>query len=267
MIEKFTIFRDKKIYYRVAGKGFPVMLVHGFAEDGSIWDSQVKVLKDNYNLVIPDLPGSGKSELIDGDHIGLEDYAEAILQILTEEGIARCIMIGHSMGGYITLAFAEKHPSLLEAIGLFHSSAYADDDEKVKTRKKAIEFIKTAGAWTFLKTSIPGLFFSEGNSGPADALIEKGRSFTADALIQYYEAMIARPDRIHVLKKINRPVLFIIGAHDKAVPFSHGLEQSHIPANSYVYILRQSAHMGMLEETEKASQILTNFLLYEGNIK
>lgn len=261
MNEKYIIFHNTNIFYKTTGTGLPVVLIHGFAEDSSIWENQVEFLKDRFLLILPDLPGSGRSSFINNDNIGIAGYAEVIRQILLAEQIEQCIMIGHSMGGYITLAYAEKYPESLLAFGLFHSSAYADDEIKVETRKKAIEFIKKNGSGAFLKTSIPGLFYDEGNSIPADTLIDKGKAFSPLTLIQYYEAMIARPDRTRILRETALPVLFMMGEHDKAVPFKHSLEQSHIPYRSYIHVLRKSAHMGMLEEPGKSNEILANFLL------
>lgn len=260
MQTKYIHYLNSIVHYKTTGKGMPVVLLHGFAEDSSIWDIQIEFLQESFSLIIPDIPGSGQSEIINQINTGMELYADIIRQILKKEQVEQCVMIGHSMGGYITLAFAEKFPDLLIAFGLFHSSAYADDTAKIETRKKAIEFIKVKGAEPFLKTSIPGLFFDQGNSKQADALIEKGKAFSGDALIQYYEAMIARPDRTAVLKNTTAPVLFILGEHDKAVPFEQGLEQSHIPGQSYIHVLHNSAHMGMLEEAEKSNEILANFL-------
>jgi len=261
MEEKYITFNDTIIFYKTIGKGLPVVFVHGFAEDSSIWDKQVEFLKDKYHLIVPDLPGSGRSAMINQKDAGLEDYAEVLNKILQAEKIEKCIMIGHSMGGYTTLAFAEKYPGSLTGFGLFHSSAYADDDAKLQTRKKAIDFIRSNGTDAFLKTTIPGLFYKPDNSEDVNALIERGRSFKPEALIQYYEAMMARPDRTTILREAAVPVLFVMGEHDKAVPFKHSLEQSHLPGYSFIDILRNSAHMGMLEEAPKANKILANFLL------
>ena len=172
-------------------------------------------------------------------------------------------MIGHSMGGYITLAFAEKYPGSLKAFGLFHSSAFADNEEKKDTRRKAIEFIKTKGAHTFLKSTTPTLFakaFTEEYAEKITALIEEGKNFTNAALIQYYDAMINRPDRTAILQNFNNPILFIIGEHDQAIPLQSSLQQCYLPSRSNVNILTRSAHMGMWEEKEKANEILFNFL-------
>lgn len=259
--ENHIDYKNSVISYKVIGEGKPVILIHGFAEDSSVWDEQVEHLKDKFKLVIPDLPGSGKSTILKNDRIRIEEYAECIKTILEVEGINQCSMIGHSMGGYITLAFAEKYSGNLVSMGLFHSSAYPDDAAKIEMRRKAIDFIRSNGPDAFLKTSIPGLFFDADKSkNDIEMLLEKGNNFTAEALIQYYEAMITRPDRTALLKTIDIPVLIIAGQHDKAVPFSYSLEQAKLPGFSYIHILRNSAHMGMLEETEKSNKILADFL-------
>jgi len=260
MLKKIT-FSGSVIHYTLLGKGKPVVFVHGFAEDSSVWHNQLAALEADHLLIIPDLPGSGNSEILHKENVSLEDLAECIKSILDHEQIAECIMIGHSMGGYITLAFAEKYPTLLSAFLLFHSSAYADDAEKVAARKKGIGFILEKGAEAFLKATIPGLFYDSTKSkAEMDDLLKKSSSFSPEALIQYYTAMINRPDRTKVLREFEGPIGFIMGQHDKAVPFEQTLQQSHLPKMSYVYILRSSAHMGMLEETAKANGILSNFL-------
>ncbi len=254
-------FNGSDVCYYTTGNGIPVMLIHGFGEDSGIWKRQVDFLQKDFKLIVPDLPGSGKSSLLNKENEQISDYAETIKAILAEEKTERCIMIGHSMGGYITLAFAEKYPEMLHAFGLFHSGAYADDAEKIETRKKGIEFTRKNGSEAFLKTSIPGLFFdTEKHSSEIRELTEKGAAFLPEALTRYYHAMIDRPDRTAVLKTFRKPILFIIGRHDKAIPFEHSLRQSHLPVFASVHILRDSAHMGMLEETEKADRILAQFL-------
>ena len=259
--EKYINYQGSSIHYTTSGVGLPVVLIHGFAEDSTVWENQIAFLKNSYKLIIPDLPGTGKSTILKNERIYVEDYAACIKAILDSENIDRCVMIGHSMGGYISLAFAEKFPERLIAFGLFHSSAYADDAAKIETRRKAIAFIKNNGAEAFLKTSIPGLFFDiKTSENDIDILVKKGNNFTPEALIQYYEAMIARPDRTILLKNSIPPVLLIIGQHDKAVPFKLSLEQANMPGHSYIHILRNSAHMGMLEERNRSNRILADFL-------
>ena len=270
---RFISYQSSTIFYRVTGKGKPVILLHGFGEDGMIWENQISFFKDHFQLIIPDLPGSGKSSALTTQlvaclpdrQVGMEEYALMVKAILDKEQIAVCTMIGHSMGGYITLAFAEKFPHLLFSFGLLHSTAFADSEEKKSARLKSIEFIQKNGAYEFLKTSLPGLFFmGQDGLNPSNhyinGLIEKGKLFSSEALIQYYHAMIERPDRTEVLKKFEGPILFIMGEYDNAIPFSQSLQQCYLPDESQIHILRNSAHMGMLEEPAKINNSLLQFL-------
>ncbi len=254
-------YKNILLQYQVMGAGNAVVLLHGFGEDSSIWNKMSEALSARYQLIIPDIPGSGNTAMLGYENIGMGDYADLLFAVLQKEGVEQCTLIGHSMGGYIALAFAEKYPKMLHAFGLFHSSAYADDEAKKETRAKAIQFIQANGADAFLKTSVPGLFKDAvASKADIDELLQKGKLFKPDALVQYYEAMIARPDRTHVLKTFQGPILLMLGAHDNAVPFEQGLEQSHLPAQSHIYVLRNSAHMGMLEEQQKSLLNLTDFL-------
>ena len=261
----YIVFQDKKIFYRTEGKGKPVLLLHGFGEDGNIWNFQLEKLKEDHFVIVPDLPGSGRSEMLEGNR-SLTDYAEVVKAIADQENIKEKAttfsFIGHSMGGYIMLAFAEKYPWLLNSFGLFHSSAFADSEQKVETRKKGIDFIQKNGAEAFLKASVPNLF-SEMTKKEKPELITRllnlANNIPAPALVQYYEAMIARPDRTSVLRSFPKPVLFIAGQHDTAVPLQDALQQCHIPAISSIHILNNSGHVGMWEEPELSTSCLKDF--------
>lgn len=259
MEDKFVLIKNKTIHYRLVGKGKPVVLIHGFGEDGNVWNDFVAGLQDNYKFIIPDLPGSGKSEMFVGENISIEDYADVIKEILDLENLVKTTMIGHSMGGYITLAFAEKYSSLLNGFGLFHSSAFADDDSKIQTRRKTITFIQKNGAYKYLETAIPNLF-ADRQHPSINKMIKNGKNFTGEALIQYLHAMINRPDRTQILKSFTKPVLFIIGGNDTAIPLQVSLQQCHLPLISQVHILQNAAHMGMLEEKDKSQHIVSSFL-------
>jgi len=264
MTEKSVNISGQKISYRVAGEGPRVMLVHGFAEDQDVWRYQAPLIASKYRLIIPDLPGSGNSGRI--PEISMESMAEVLRQILateTNDEYKAATMVGHSMGGYITLAFADKHPELLDGFGLFHSTAFPDTEEKKATRRKSIEFIQKHGTAEFIRQSTPNLFTENfrNNQGTQVAdLIERNSHFDPQSLIAYYRAMIERPERINTLKAFLRPILFIIGQQDKAVPYEDSLKQCYLPRMAAVHILESSAHMGMWEEQEKSSQALLSFL-------
>ncbi|MGN6435742.1 MAG: alpha/beta fold hydrolase [Agriterribacter sp.] len=268
MQEKTIQYNDSPVVYTVTGAGPVVLLLHGFGEDSRIWEYQVEQLKHSFTLILPDLPGSGKSPVISKkDYSGLliDRYAEIVKCILDQEAVSICTIIGHSMGGYIALAFAEYFPGMLNGLGLFHSTAYADTEERIGIRKKGISFIQKYGAQEFLKQSIPNLFgkaFSNEHPGEIEKLINRSGNFSNEALVQYYEAMIERPDRTIVLKNFLKPVLFIIGEEDKSVYLQDSLNQCHTPLLSLINILPGVAHMGMWERKDQTTITLTKFLNY-----
>jgi pimeloyl-ACP methyl ester carboxylesterase len=163
----------------------------------------------------------------------------------------------------VALAFAEKYGNVLNGLGLFHSTAYADSDEKRNTRKKGIRFMAEHGAYNFLKTAIPNTYSpatKEHNPALIEQQLSAARSFSSDALTAYYEAMITRPDRTEFLRRTSLPILFIMGRWDTAVPLQDGLAQSHLPFFAYIHILEGSGHMGMVEEPEKSNAFLYQYL-------
>jgi pimeloyl-ACP methyl ester carboxylesterase len=269
MEQKEITFRSKKLFYRSIGDGPAVVLLHGFGEDGSIWKNQFNALPHS-KLIIPDLPGSGRSQMM--EDMSMEGLAEAVKEIILHETAElffkegephSVIMIGHSMGGYVTLAFAEKFPEMLKGFGLFHSTAFADSEEKRQTRRKGIEFMEKHGAYAFLKTSIPNLYSpvtKEENSSLIEQQIEASRNFSSAALVSYYVSMIQRPDRTSILQQTHLPVLFILGKYDNAVPLQDGLKQASLSNLSYIHILEKSGHMGMIEEREETVRILKDYI-------
>ncbi len=156
-MQKSIRFRGETLAYEVRGAGLPVILLHGFTEDRRIWDLLLTGMEDKYYWILPDLPGSGQSSF-NRTLTELKDFAEALDAIANAENIRKMVLIGHSMGGYISMAFAEKYPDKLSGLGLFHSSTYADSPEKKESRDKNILFIQKNGAALFVEEAIPGLF-------------------------------------------------------------------------------------------------------------
>ncbi len=253
-----------KVKYSVRGEGTPVVLVHGFGEHGSIWEGAANSLSD-YKVIIPELPGTGGSDLL--PHTTMDSLAGALKQIIEAEttGNEKVILLGHSMGGYVTLAFAAAHPQLLLGFGLVHSSAAADSSEKIETRKKGIDFIRSNGGQAFLKTMLPTLYAPDSKRHHPEWIeqqIADARRFNDEALVVYYKAMMERTDRRDLLKTTNLPVLFLMGRHDGVIKIDDILPQSHLPALSYIHILEQSGHMGMIEEVEETGRVLQEFISF-----
>ncbi|WP_153797537.1 alpha/beta fold hydrolase [Foetidibacter luteolus] len=260
-MEKQITYQNRSINYRVEGEGKTLVLVHGFPEDNTVWHNQVAALKTHCRLIVPDLPGSGKSAF-NGSLTTMEAFADVLYAILQQEQVTGAIVCGHSMGGYITLAFAEKYPQLLLGFGLVHSTAFADSEEKKQNRLKSIKMMGEYGAPAFLKSMVPNMFSAGYKALHADkvlALIEAGNNIPVQALQQYYTAMMNRPGRTAVLQSSKLPVLFILGKEDTAAPLSDVLQQVHLPETSHVHILQNAGHMGMWEEPELTNQYLLAF--------
>lgn len=265
MKKNFSYF-NTNISYSDSGEGCVVMLIHGFGEDGSVWKFQKEFLYKNYRVIIPDLPGSGESETLLGQNVSIDDYAICINNLIEHLGLGtttKIIMLGHSMGGYITLSFAKLFPQKLNAFGLIHSTAFADTEEKMTIRKRAIETIEDYGSYTFLKNTIPNLFanqFKQNHFSVVEKLINNSKSFTNTTLQQYYLAMMNRKDTTSVLKNAAVPVLFIMGTEDIAAPLNDVLQQCHLPQQSHICILENVGHMGMLETPNKVNNVLEKIL-------
>ncbi|MBA4258406.1 MAG: alpha/beta hydrolase [Chitinophaga sp.] len=258
-----------QLSYSVYGKGTPVVLLHGFGEDSQIWLNQIADLAAHCFLIVPDLPGSGKSAITEKGFdewlpdMSIESLAQSINQLLIAENVSACILLGHSMGGYIALAFAELFPSKLLGLGLVHSTAYADNNEKKIVRQKSIQFIEENGGYTFFKASMPNLFgkkFKETQSPIIEQLIDQSKKFESPILAGYTRAMMNRPDRSTVLASANFPILFIAGPEDIAAPLKDVQEQATLPNKSYLNILDGVGHMGMLEAPHEMNNHLTNFI-------
>ena len=265
-MDHYFQYGSAKCYYRTEGEGLAVMLIHGFAEDGTVWNNQVIFLKEYCKMIVPDLPGSGNSEVIPYPlaTVSVDDFAEYIRAVLQHAGVDKCIMLGHSMGGYIMLSFAEKYPEQLQGFGFVHSTAFADSEEKKTMRQRAIATMQEYGSAAFVRSTTPNTFgalYKKEHLEAVEALIEKGRSFTVEALQQYYTMMMNRPDRTHILTNSKVPVLFIIGLEDVAAPAADVLKQVSLPAEAHVYTLPLTGHMGMWEATDKVNDYLLQFIL------
>lgn len=247
--------------YQLTGEGTTVVLIHGFGETGNVWKQQQAALEQHFQVIIPALPGSGNSPL--AEDVSMEGMADFVRTILAAEQVEKAIIIGHSMGGYVTLAMAAQYPELFMGLGLFHSTAKADSEEKIEARRKSIKMIQRYGAETFIRQTQPNML-SAASRKRAPQLIEdciqEGLQCPPESLIAYYEAMIARPDRTAVLRSLPVPALFIIGKDDNAIPMDNILPQVSLPSISSIHIFEDVGHLGMWEEADKSNLVLRQFV-------
>jgi pimeloyl-ACP methyl ester carboxylesterase len=234
-----------------------VVLLHGFGEDSSIWSGFVPFLQKDYFVILPDYARLNTLKTI-------EEYADFVHEQIQAKGYEKCIIIGHSMGGYVALAFAEKYANMLLGLGLFHSTAFEDSTEKKNARTKNADFILKNGTELFIKTSTPNLYaedFAKHHPEIIERHIQYATQFPAEALATGMLAMRDRPDRRQVLKSLRCPVMFIIGEKDKSVSPEDAKSQIMMPKFFSSSILDNVAHMGMVEEPEECLKFVQKFLL------
>lgn len=238
-----------------------IVFLHGFAESRTIWAEFTRGFPTHYQLLLLDLPGHGENT--EGVHdYTMEAQARYVAEQLRQAGVTEALVIGHSMGGYVALALAEAYPELLSGLVLFHSTALADTDEKKANRDKNQEFVRRHGLGKFMDSFIRPLFAPSNRDRLTEQqqLLETiGKATSKATIIGGLEAMKTRPDRTHVLKNAQFPVLFIGGKDDVAVPLDSLLPQLALPAQSHALLLRHVGHLGYLEEPELTRRAILNF--------
>ncbi len=263
---QFVDFQGCRVAYMLRGelhKGqLPLVLLHGLCEDSSIWTDFMQEMPDLTVLCI-DLGGFGKSDVLPTPSVtAMADSVKAVLDALN---IQKCVLVGHSLGGYVTMAVAAAYPSVLAGLGMFHSHPFADTQDKKEQRQKAIDFVKRNGHILYVKQLIPGLFadlFVTSNAFLMNSLIHKATQYKAEAITGAHEAMINRPDLSDVMKNLACPALIIIGKQDKTVPYDVSLAQVTLPPIADVHILPKVAHMGMFTAKEKTAKATRNFVTF-----
>jgi pimeloyl-ACP methyl ester carboxylesterase len=257
---RYYSYHGRKIHFTTKGNGHAIVLLHGFTESIHIWDEFAARLSESHKVVRIDLPGHGQSECIDKVH-SMEDMADCIKELLDFINIKHFVLIGHSMGGYVSLAFAEKYQEMIKGLGMFHSTAYEDSKETRNNRIRTNEFI-LKNHFHFLCEFIPSLFTSENQikfKTDISSLVADAKNMSVQGVIAANSGMASRPDRTHVLKNIRVPVLFIAGKQDVRIPFDKVLEQIAMPNDCVALILGDVAHMGYIEATEKTYYTVKTF--------
>lgn len=225
-----------------------------------MWKTFSAELSTNFTVYCPDLPGFGESSLPE-PQISMEKTAVLLQEWMEENSIHNPIVIGHSLGGYVTLALAELMGHGLKAIGLFHSTAFPDDEEKIHTRNKTIQFIKKHGVDKFVESFVPPLFSEQHRAEQADQiaeLIQFGKKSSKNGMIAFTAAMRDRKDRFELWKTFQGPKLMIAGELDFAVKIA--ASRQHQPFATHYHELIGTGHMGMFEEPERTLEMVRSFL-------
>jgi pimeloyl-ACP methyl ester carboxylesterase len=255
-------YKDTFIRYSDDGYGEPVVLLHGYLESIEIWDGFAETLAEDYRVICVDLPGHGRSGVY-SEIDSMAIMADAVKHVLDALGIGRTVIIGHSMGGYATLAFEDYYPEVTIGIGLFHSHALQDPEDKKLNRDREIELVKAGKKNQFISINIPNAFASDNHEALADKINwakEIALSTKDEGIILALEGMKARPDRTDVLASSTDPVLIIAGKKDNYIPFEVYEKHFKLAPDTEVVVLENSGHMGFVEEKELALSAIQKFL-------
>ena len=260
-MEKFVMFGDTPLFYIDEGRGIPVVLLHGYLESSLVWDDFASNLKRTNRVVRLDLPGHGLSGE-HGDVHTMEFMADAVRHVLALANVNKCILVGHSMGGYVTLAFAKKYPELLNGFVLFHSTPNPDSEEKRALRDKEIELLKEDKLELIARTTAPNGFARDNRKRFADFIDECVEMYSVNekaGVIASLNGMKIREDMNEFVASTTIPHMFVFGMKDFYISWevAEGLMAKFPKAEALV--LENSGHMGFVEEPKKSLEAIVAF--------
>lgn len=248
------------ICYMDQGQGEPIVLVHGYCGSSEYWEKVVPILSAKYRCIVPDLRGHGRSDAPMGAYT-IEQMGDDILNLLDELNIPKATILGHSLGGYITLSFAQRYASRLDGFGLIHSTTYPDSDEGKEKRITAVSTIQNEGITAFVDNLVPNLFAPD-HVLSSPELVERAKEIgyrtppqgaSGSAL-----AMRERPDRRDVLSATVLPVLLVAGKQDGVISPDRVFTVDHL--NITQATIADAGHMSMLETPEELADIIMSYL-------
>lgn len=237
-----------------------IVLLHGYLESLDVWDDFTKLLTPKLRVIALDLPGHGVSE-VKGDVHTMEFLADVVRGVLEEQGVDRCVLAGHSMGGYAALAFLRKYPELLDGFILFHSFPGADSAETQERRQREIDIV-LSGKKDLLANTVAAGFAERNRKRFADEIADLSEQvlLTEEAgIVALLRGMSERPDNSEMLRESEVPQLFIFGRYDEYITVEAAEDMVAKHPQAEVLWLEDSGHMGFVEEPQKSAEAIIDF--------
>ena len=263
MKESFIMAGDAFLHVADSGKGDKcVVLLHGYLESMYVWDDFLPLITPEVRVITVDIPGHGITDSVAEVHT-MEMMADILHDMLDAMGIERVTMVGHSMGGYIALAFCEKYPESLDGLVLLSSTPNADTEQKVENRRREIELVR-AGKKDMLAKVAPEAGFAVQNrkrfKDYIEDLVEQVHITDDDGIVALLEGMITRKDQNEMLRESAVRQLFILGKLDNYI--SVEAAEAFIEKNPQAQVawLEKSGHMGFIEEPQACAEALLGFV-------
>ena len=255
---KTLLYKNTKISYTDSGEGTAIVLLHGFLENKKMWKDYVALFSENYRVLTIDLLGHGESDCLGYVH-SMEENANVVHEVLEHLHIQKAIVAGHSMGGYVGLAFAELYPKEIQKLVLLNSTSKEDSAEKKLNRTRAIKAVKQNYV-NFVSLAIANLF-SENNRIQLANEIEKIKTQALktplQGIVASLEGMKIRKDRESILKENLFPCLLVLGKKDPVLNYEENISQ--IENTTVELISFEDGHMSQIENEEELKKILSDF--------
>lgn len=257
-ILKQTNYKNTKISYSDVGKGNVVVLLHGFLENQTMWENLVPEFAKKNRVITIDLLGHGKTECLGYIH-SMEENAEAVHTVLNKLKVQKAVFVGHSMGGYVALAFAEIYPEMMDGLVLMNSTSKADSEERKANRSRAIKAVKKEYI-SFVRLSIANLFCPE-NREKLVAEIEKVKlealKTPLQGIVASLEGMKIRKDRENLFRLSSYPKMLILGKKDPVLNYDETIKQIE---NTIIQLATfDGGHMSHFENREELLDVLIPF--------
>lgn len=264
-MEKFALLNGVATRYLDTGEkeaSLAIVLIHGYLESLDIWDEFINLLKPKFRVLALDLPGHGISEVVGEKHT-MPFLADTVHALLAECGVQKAMVVGHSMGGYVALAFAESYATELSALVLLHSSPMGDTPERADNRKREIELI-LAGKKELLATTNPAKSFADSSRKrlwqEIDYLTEQAMLTEDEGAVAILRGVMERKDSSKMLRELHVPQLLVFGRFDSFIPQEAAETIIAAEPQAQVLWLENSGHMGFLEEPQKVADALAELV-------
>lgn len=238
------------------GHGLPLVLIHGYPLDHTIWEKIAPLLEKDFDLILPDMRGFGQSSEVESTYT-VADLASDVAGLLDHLKVGKAFVAGHSMGGYVALAFARAYPQRLAGLGLISSQVPSDSADGKAGRYKTAAAVAENGASLVADAMPPKLSADVHVQLFARELI--GRQKTA-GVIGALKAMAERPDSTDLLKILKVPMLIVHGGADALIPLERGREMMKIASGAHYVELSGLGHMAMMENPQAVADVLKFFV-------
>jgi pimeloyl-ACP methyl ester carboxylesterase len=249
---KTTQTNGIELAYLRRGRGKPLTLLHGYPLDHHIWGAVVPMLENDFDLILPDLRGFGKSTTVDSPYT-LDDFASDLAGLLDQLGIEKTAIAGHSMGGYVALAFAKLYPGRVSGLGMVSSQALADSPERKEGRYKSAAEVEEKGTRGVVETMTAKLSPNKTVQTAVRQIMERQ---PPAAYVGALKAMAERNDSTALLDGFKFPVVLVHGDADELIPIERAQEIKAVIPDAHLVELKGVGHLPMMEAPEKTAEAL-----------